>query len=75
MVVQMPCPGKARVFAASSFDDEELARQELQSWASRNGYRLTQPGRPFTIYHADHSAREWTLLERQVTRLRLSTEH
>ena len=74
-LLKCPVPGKARVFAASSFDDEEQARQELQTWATGHGYRLAQPSRPFTIYHADHSAREWMLLEREVTRLRLNTGH
>ena len=64
MVVQMPCPDTTRVFAASSSDNEEQARQEVQTWADGNGYRLSQPGRPFTIYHANQPGREWALLER-----------
>lgn len=63
MVVQMPCPGKTRIFVASSVVNQEHARREVEIWAAGNGYRPAQPDRPFTIYHAGQSAREWTLLE------------
>ncbi len=64
MVVQMPCPDKDHVFAASSVENAHTALQEVQAWAAGNGYRLTQPCHPYTVYHEDHSIREWVLLER-----------
>ncbi len=63
MVVQMPCPGKTQIFAASSVANQEHARREVQLWADGHGYRLAQPDRPFTIYHDGQAAREWSLLE------------
>ena len=63
MVVQMPCPGKTQIFAASSVVNQEYARREVKLWADGHGYRLAQPDRPFTIYHEGQADREWTLLE------------
>lgn len=67
MVLQMPCPNKARVFAASSVENEEQARQEVQRWASEQGYRPAPESRTFTIYRQDSEPREWVLLERTAT--------
>jgi len=67
MIVQLRCPDKAHVFAASSIENEEQARLEVLRWAIGHGYRLVQPSRPFIIYHDDRSVREWVLLERAVT--------
>ena len=64
MVYQMPCPDKAHVFAASSVDDEEQARQEVQAWASGNGYRIASMGNTFTVFGGGSRTREWVLLER-----------
>ena len=64
MVVQMPCADKTRVFAVSSAENEEQARQEVRRWASGHGYRLAKTDRTFTIYRRDALPREWVLLER-----------
>ncbi len=64
MVLQMPFADKARVFAASSVENEEQARQEVRRWASDQGYRFASAGRTFTIYRQDAAPREWVLLER-----------
>ncbi len=64
MVLQMPSADKARVFAASSAENEEQARQEVRRWASGHGYRPAATDRTFTIYGQDGLAREWVLLER-----------
>ena len=64
MVLQMPYANKARVFAASSVENEEYARQEIRLWARGNGYRRTNVDRTFTIYRQDGMPREWVLLER-----------
>ncbi len=66
MVLQMPCADKVRVFAASSVENEEQARQEVRRWASGHGYRPTQTERTFTIYRQDALPREWVLLERSL---------
>ena len=63
MVLQMPCSNRARVFAASSAENKEQARQEVGRWASGQGYRLAQDDRTFTIYRRDAEPREWVLLE------------
>ena len=63
MVFQMPYAGNARVFAASSEQNQEEARQELHSWAIGRGYRPAQNGRTFTTYRGDALPREWMLLE------------
>ncbi len=64
MVFQMPCVGKARVFAASSVENREQARQEVGRWASGHGYQPPQSDRTFMIYRRDAEPREWVLLER-----------
>ena len=64
MVLQMPCADNARVFAASSVETEEQARQEVRRWARGHGYRPAQADRTFTIYRRDALPREWVLLER-----------
>ena len=64
MVLQMPYANKARVFAASSVENEEYARQEVRLWASGNGYKRADRDRTFTIYRQDGMPREWVLLER-----------
>ena len=66
MVLQMPCSDRARVFAASSVENKEQARQEVHHWASGQGYRPAQNDRTFTIYRRDAAPREWVLLERGV---------
>lgn len=63
MVLQMPCSSKARVFAASSVENKEQARQEVWRWANGQGYRAAQHDRTFTIYRRDAAPREWVLLE------------
>ena len=63
MVLQMPCSSKARLFAASSVENREQARQEVHHWASGQGYRPAQDDRTFTIYRRDAEPREWVLLE------------
>ncbi len=68
MIYQMPCPGKARVFVASSAPGEEQARLELQRWASGSGYRYSQAERTFTVYGAEQQPRQWVLLERASSR-------
>ena len=65
MVFQMPYAGKARVFAASSEQNQEEARRELRLWANNRGYRPTHDGRTFTTYHGDALPREWVLLEQR----------
>ncbi len=52
------------MFAASSMENEEQARQEVRRWASGHGYRPAQDKRTFTIYHRGSLPREWVLLER-----------
>lgn len=64
MVLQMPYADKSRVFAASSDENEEQARQEVGRWASEHGYQPTETDRTFTIYRRDGLPREWVLLER-----------
>ena len=63
MVLQMPYASKARLFAASSAENKEQARQEVGHWASGQGYRPVQDDRTFTIYRRDAEPREWVLLE------------
>jgi len=63
MVFQMPYADKARMFAASSEQNAERARQEVGRWANGHGYRPAQDGRTFTIYRRDSVPREWVLLE------------
>ena len=69
MVLQMPYANKARVFAASSVENEEYARQEVRLWARGNGYRRANMDRTFTIYRQDGMPREWVLLERGTSTL------
>jgi hypothetical protein len=64
MVLQMPCPDKARVFVASSVENREQARQEMRLWANDQGYRFAPKDRTFTVYRQDATPREWVLLER-----------
>ncbi len=64
MVYQMPCPDNAHLFAASSVENEEQARQELELWASGHGYRIAQEAETFTIFRGSNQPREWVLLER-----------
>ena len=64
MVYQMPLPGKARLFAASSAQSEESARLELQQWAGCHGYKIADVDRTFTVYAAEQTPRKWLLLER-----------
>ena len=64
MVLQMPYADKAHLFAASSAENEEQARQEVRLWAGGQGYRPAPTGRTFTIYRRDALPREWVLLER-----------
>ncbi len=66
MVLQMPYADKARVFAASSVENEEQARQEVRRWASGHGYQPAKMDRTFTIYRRDSLPREWVLLERSL---------
>jgi len=66
MVLQMPYVNKARVFAASSVENQEQARQEVRRWASGHGYRPASIDRTFTIYRQDALPREWVLLERRM---------
>ncbi len=68
MVSQMPYADKARVFAASSVEDETQARQELENWARGHGYQLARAAGTFTIFGRDAQAREWVLLERPTNR-------
>lgn len=63
----MPCPDKAYVFAASSVENEEQARQEVKVWAQDEGYGAPQARRVFTVFRPDASPREWALLERRST--------
>lgn len=60
----MPYPNRSRVFVASSVENEEKARQEMQLWANGHGYRFAQEAPKFTIYRQDAQPREWVLLER-----------
>lgn len=60
----MPYADKARMFAASSAENEEQAQQEVRFWASGHGYRPGPADRTFVIYRRDGSLREWVLLER-----------
>lgn len=64
MVYQMPCPGKAGVFVASSYESREQAQRELQGWAAGNGYRFAAAERTFTVYGHQQQPRLWVLLER-----------
>jgi len=64
MVYQMPCPGKEKMFIASSFPQPEQALRDLQGWAAGNGYRLGANERSFTVYSRDRQPHEWMLLER-----------
>lgn len=64
MIYQMPCPDKAHVFAASSVENNEKARREVQVWASGHGYRRPQTENVFTVYRSGVSTREWVFLER-----------
>ena len=64
MVYQMPCPDKAHVFAASSVEDEEQARREVESWASGNGFQVAESSQTFTTFRGGSRSREWILLER-----------
>ncbi|MGI4787481.1 MAG: hypothetical protein ACRYFS_01380 [Janthinobacterium lividum] len=64
MVYQMPCPGKSRIFVASSFSNEDQAHQELTGWASGNGYQFAGPDRTFTVYGCEQRPRQWVLMER-----------
>ena len=64
MVYQMPYADQARVFAASSVENETQARQELELWASGHGYQIARAARTFTIFGRDAQPREWVLLER-----------
>lgn len=64
MVLQMPYINKARIFAASSVENEEQARQEVQRWAKGHGYKPAKADRTFTIYRRGALPREWVLLER-----------
>lgn len=66
MVLQMPYADKVRVFAASSVENEEQARQEVRRWARGHGYQPAQNGRTFTIYRHNTQPREWVLLERSL---------
>lgn len=61
----MPYISNARMFAASSEQNQEEARRELHLWADGRGYRPAQDGRRFTIYHGDALPREWVLLEQR----------
>ncbi len=65
MVYQMPCPDKAHVFAASSVENNEKARREVQAWASGHGYQRPQVENVFTVFRSGVQAREWVLLERE----------
>ena len=62
MVLQMPYPEKGSVFVASSDENKDQARQEVQNWASGQG--LAEAGRTFTIFRPDAVPREWVLMER-----------
>jgi|GEM_PF-1114010 len=64
MVYQMPCPGKGKMFIASSFPQPEQALRDLQGWAAGNGYRLAAIERSFSVYGCDQQPRHWVLLER-----------
>ena len=63
MVYQMPCPDQTHLFAASSVENEEQARQELELWASGHGYEIAQSAGTFTIFRGGNQPREWVLLE------------
>jgi hypothetical protein len=63
MVLLMPCPDRKSVFVTSSLRNEK-AEDEITAWASTNGYRLAAIDLVFTLYTADHLAREWRFLER-----------
>ena len=67
MVLQMPYLDKACVFVASSVENEEQARQEVQLWANGHGYKFAQTRRTFTIFRPNAQPREWVLLERTAT--------
>ena len=64
MVLQMPCADKARMFAASSVENEEQARLEVRRWANGHGYQPAKTDLTFMIYRRDAQPREWVLLER-----------
>ncbi len=64
MVYQMPCPGKASVFVASSCEGQEQAECELQGWAVGNGYRFAASDRTFTVYGREQQPRQWVLMQR-----------
>lgn len=64
MVYQMPCPGKAGIFVASSHETQDQAEQELQGWAAGHGYRFAAAERTFTVYGHEQQPRQWVLLER-----------
>lgn len=64
MVCQMPCPDRAHVFVASSVENEEQGRREVQSWANGNGYQVAASSHTFTTFRGGCRPREWTLLER-----------
>ena len=73
MVYQMPCPGSKGVFVASSYPNPDQAQQDLQTWATGNGYRFAEAARTFTVYGRDQQPRQWLLLERASLSARLSS--
>lgn len=62
MVYQMPYPGKEGVFVASSYQSQDQAQRELQSWAAGHGYRFAAADRTFTVYGHEQQPRQWVLL-------------
>jgi hypothetical protein len=69
MVYQMPCPGKnggltASAFVASSYQSQNQAQHELESWAAGNGYCYAEATRTFTVYGREQQPRQWVLMQR-----------